>query len=116
MERHTGIPMGHPYSTVLISPPITRLSSLSRPLSHSRTGSVPEAVLKNRAGRIFSESCMPKLYHIWYIMSSVGKSFSKGTNDRCDRGLVAQRYCVLAPLAHMPRPICQYGSSKQQRL
>src|SRR5690349_10346905 len=71
MERHTGIPMGHPYSTVLISPPIMRLSSLSRPLSHSLTGSLPEAVLKNRAGSIFSESFMPMLYHIWYNMSSV---------------------------------------------
>src|SRR5215469_8367222 len=56
MERHTGMPMGQPYSTVLISPPIIRLSSLSRPFSHSLTGSVPEAVLKNLAGRIFSES------------------------------------------------------------
>src|SRR5438093_12906724 len=78
MERHTGIPMGQPYSTVLISPPIMRLSSLSRPLSHSRTGSVPEAVLKNRAGSIFSESFMPMLYHIWYSMASARLHCNKG--------------------------------------
>src|SRR5216684_6621993 len=70
MERQTGIPMGQPYSTVLISPPIIRLSSLSRSFSHSLTGSVPEAVLKNLAGRIFSESFIHMLYHIWYNMSS----------------------------------------------
>jgi len=62
--------MGQPYSTVLISPPIIRLSSLSRSFSHSLTGSVPEAVLKNLAGRIFSESFIRMLYHIWYNMSS----------------------------------------------
>ena len=71
MERHIGIPMGQPYSTVLISPPIIRLSSLSKPLSHSLTGSVPEDVLKNLAGRIFSESFIHSLYHIWYIVSSL---------------------------------------------
>src|SRR5216683_3387000 len=38
--------------------------------SHSLTGSVPEAVLKNLAGRIFSESFIHMLYHIWYNMSS----------------------------------------------
>src|SRR5579884_733431 len=54
--RQTGRPMGQPYSTVLMSPPIIRLSSLSRAFSHSLTGSVPEAVLKNLAGRIFNES------------------------------------------------------------
>src|SRR5437588_12828107 len=70
MERQTGIPMGQPYSTVLISPPIIRLSSLSKSFSHSLTGSVPEAVLKNLAGRIFSESFIHMLYHIWYSMSS----------------------------------------------
>src|SRR5229473_4609818 len=70
MERQTGIPMGQPYSTVLISPPIIRLSSLSKSFSHSLTGSVPEAVLKNLAGRIFSESFIHMLYHIWYNMSS----------------------------------------------
>src|SRR5215471_6671933 len=70
--------MGQPYSTVLISPPITRLSSLSKPLSHSRTGSVPEVVLKNLAGRIFSESFMPKLYHIWYNMASARLHCKKG--------------------------------------
>src|SRR5579864_5411790 len=70
MERQTGIPTGQPYSTVLISPPIIRLSSLSRSFSHSLTGSVPEAVLKNLAGRIFSESFIHMLYHIWYNMSS----------------------------------------------
>src|SRR6266581_8718306 len=70
MERQTGIPMGQPYSTVLISPPIIRLSSLSKSFSHSLTGSVPEAVLKNLAGRIFSESFIRMLYHIWYNMSS----------------------------------------------
>src|SRR5258708_16286960 len=70
MERQTGIPIGQPYSTVLISPPIIRLSSLSRSFSHSLTGSVPEAVLKNLAGRIFSESFIHMLYHIWYNMSS----------------------------------------------
>src|SRR5258708_20433081 len=59
------------YSLVLISPPIIRLSSLSRSFSHSLTGSVPEAVLKNLAGgRIFSESFIHMLYHIWYNMSS----------------------------------------------
>jgi transposase len=62
--------MGQPYSTVLISPPIIRLSSLSRSFSHSLTGSVPEAVLKNLAGRIFSESFIHRLYHIWYNLSS----------------------------------------------
>src|SRR5260370_12216610 len=56
------------YSLVLISPPIIRLSSLSRSFSHSLTGSVPEAVLKNLAGRIFSESFIHMLYHIWYNM------------------------------------------------
>src|SRR5258708_1688234 len=58
------------YSLVLISPPIIRLSSLSRSFSHSLTGSVPQAVLKNLAGRIFSESFIHMLYHIWYNMSS----------------------------------------------
>src|SRR5579884_2465396 len=69
--RQTGRPMGQPYSTVLMSPPIIRLSSLSSSFSHSLTGSVPEAVLKNLAGRIFSESFMRILYHIWYNMSSL---------------------------------------------
>jgi len=70
--------MGQPYSTVLISPPIIRLSSLSRSFSHSLTGSVPEAVLKNLAGRIFSESFMHMLYHIWYNMSSLWLRGKKG--------------------------------------
>jgi hypothetical protein len=70
--------MGQPYSTVLISPPIIRLSSLSRSFSHSLTGSVPEAVLKNLAGRIFSESFMHMLYHIWYNMSSLWLCGKKG--------------------------------------
>src|SRR5205807_227773 len=51
----------------IISPP---LSSLSKSFSHSLTGSVPEAVLKNLAGRIFSESFMRTLYHIWYNVST----------------------------------------------
>src|SRR5712691_13296001 len=54
----------------IISPPLIRLSSLSRSFSRSLTGSVPEAVLKNLAGRIFSESFIHMLYHIWYNMSS----------------------------------------------
>src|SRR5258707_15529416 len=78
MERQTGMPMGQPYSTVLISPPIIRLSSLSRCFSHSLTGSVPEAVLKNLSGRIFSESFMHMLYHIWYNMSSLWLRGKKG--------------------------------------
>lgn len=39
--RHAGIPMGHPYSTVAMSCPISRRSSGARLLSQSRIGSVP---------------------------------------------------------------------------
>src|SRR5260221_12362885 len=68
--RQARVPRANRYCAVLIPPPIIRLSSLSRSFSHSLTGSVPEAVLKNLAGRIFSESFIHMLYHIWYNMSS----------------------------------------------
>src|SRR5437763_15660320 len=53
-----------------LSPVVESAESLSMSFSHSLTGSVPEAVLKNLAGRIFSESFIRMLYHIWYNMSS----------------------------------------------
>jgi len=41
MGRQTGIPIGQPYSTVLMSVPMSIRSALSSDLSHSRTGSLP---------------------------------------------------------------------------
>ncbi|AOO63881.1 hypothetical protein SHALO_0079 [Sulfurospirillum halorespirans DSM 13726] len=38
---HVGIPIGHPYSTVLISSPMIFRSSLARDNSHSLTGLFP---------------------------------------------------------------------------
>src|SRR5258708_16675557 len=78
MKQKRGIRRAQLFSAFRIPPPIIRLSSLSRSFSHSLTGSVPEAVLKNLAGRIFSESFMHILYHIWYNMSSLWLRGKKG--------------------------------------
>jgi hypothetical protein len=43
------MPIGQPNSTVLMSIPMVRRSSLARLLSQSRTGSLPDAALKKTA-------------------------------------------------------------------
>src|SRR5260370_12994742 len=46
----TGIPTGHPNSTVLMSSPMRFRSSAESPLIQSRTGSLPASVRKKIAG------------------------------------------------------------------
>src|SRR5882762_5856609 len=74
MERHKGIPTGQPNSTVLMSSPMIRQSSLSSFLNHSLTGSVPEMVQKNLAGRIFGKLLIC-LCTIYSTFCQVHKSF-----------------------------------------
>ena len=65
----SGIPIGRPNCAVLMSKPIDRLSLRSSPESHSRTGSLPPAVMKNRTDRMgfwSPGSLMLRLYHKWY--------------------------------------------------
>ena len=53
IERHSGIPIGHPNSAVRMSSPITLRSLELRDKSHSRTGSLPPLDSKNLAGSRF---------------------------------------------------------------
>ncbi len=68
MGRQSGIPIGQPYSSVLMSAPKILRSALDKFFSQSLTGSAPVSVLKNRAGTLLSSSVIGtlpplELYH-----------------------------------------------------
>src|SRR5690348_15371348 len=67
MERHKGIPMGHPNSTVFMSSPIRRQSSRLNSFNHSLTGSVPEAVRKNLTAIILNWSLIKLCTHKYLV-------------------------------------------------
>src|ERR1700730_515375 len=74
---HTGMPTGHPNSTVLISSPmLLRSAEKGRLFNQSRAGSPPASVLRKIAGtRLFSVadlvfSTTNVVYHVWYIRAS----------------------------------------------
>lgn len=87
-NRHTGMPIGHPNSTVFMSSPIRFRSSLVRVFNQSRTGSPPASVRKKMAGTRFpcllpsadtGSSCFgftvaKIVYHIWYTESRIAWS------------------------------------------
>src|SRR5689334_10327751 len=59
--------MGHPNSTVFMSSPITRQSSLLNSFNHSLTGSVPEAVRKNLTAIILNWSLIKLCTHKYFV-------------------------------------------------
>src|SRR5580692_4253254 len=87
--RHTGIPTGHPNSTVLISSPMSLRSSGGRLFSHSRSGSPPDSVRKKiagtrlpcvtsvggnagpAAGAVFRFAATHEVYHIRYTRANL---------------------------------------------
>jgi len=81
----TGIPIGQPYWTVLISSPISLFSSLGKDFNHSLAGSLLVSVLKNLASKGFSLSIssisVPFLVHlsrkICPLKSTVGRGFKQ---------------------------------------
>ena len=91
-DRHTGIPTGHPNSTVLISSPMSlRSSGDGRLFSHSRSGSPPASVRKkiagtrlpcvpsvggdagSAAGAVFRFAATYQMYHIRYTRADSKK-------------------------------------------
>ena len=53
IERHRGMPIGHPNSAVRISSPIALRSASSSDSNQSRSGKLPLLPWKNRAGSLF---------------------------------------------------------------
>jgi len=61
--RTTGMPIGQPNLTVFISAPMSFLSSILKPRSQSRTGSLPKLILYKCIRIYFIEKRVPKLVH-----------------------------------------------------
>ena len=62
-----GIPSGHPYCTVLMSPPIAFLCCADNDLNHFRTGSVPELARKKTTRSLtLIGSIYKNMHHNWY--------------------------------------------------
>src|ERR1700680_997573 len=94
-DRHTGIPTGHPNSTVLISSPMSLRSSGGRLFSHSRSGSPPPSVRKKIAGTRLP--CVPPLeaapvrllamFSVWLATHEVYHIRYKHTDSRDPRSV-----------------------------
>lgn len=97
--RQTGIPIGQPNWTVLMSSPIWRRSALSSPLSHSLTGSVPVSEVQKTTGipvssailNVYQKRCCFCKKKMWRV--KITAFFSRNPGFGC-----ARRVRVIAPV------------------